>query len=186
MNDRIMKNYREADRRRKERERREREEQMDRLEAETRQAVRRANNAEGRYEDIARNTRVLPTEFMANIVGAMIRRMMESYADHPALDELTREFMKRVIVRIDEYRYPMGVEVVVVNDSPTEPPTVTVTIPELRITQILDEDFVQTLTGNRGPVIQPDRPIQMARAPDVSFRYDDGEDLSKKTEFFTI
>lgn len=172
--DRILRNYREADRRRKQRER----EEHDRVIAENEDLVadndklrRRASSAEREYHRILSEAKVLPDEFTNAVVSQMVGRIIESEIYREALEPVVREFMKRVLLRINSHRMPMGVEVEFSNERHGERvPHITVTIPEMRLTQILNDAYLENIAGGRGPYVMEDHPVPVVRQLGVSAR----------------
>lgn len=134
-----------------------------RLKEEVRLAMRRALNAERSTRDMQRSVRVLPKEFMEQIIARMVARMVREMGAE-AYKPLVDEFLRRTIVRFDR-RYGQGVEVMVDNrylHEKDEVPQVTVSIPSFHITQILDEGYLESLgIGGRGITVMEDKPINM-------------------------
>lgn len=181
----IAQNYRTAERLRKERERAELLEAEEKLKEQMRAATHRAQRAEQSERDLRRNARVLDKSAMEHIVAHMVTKMVREMGTEPYA-EVVQEFLRRSLIRIDRYRMPMGVEVIMDNDLVSGEPTVTVTIPEFRLTQILDDGFLEIATGGRGrgPVVMEDRPIHVYTEPNyASPQYiDPNTPVSMKTE----
>ena len=167
--EKMQKKYREAESIRKERQRAD----ARRLEDETRLAIRRAHNAEGRYDSILRNTKTLLLEFMERAVSYMVRKTLEQMVeDRRVLDALVMRFMEDVIIRTDPYG-PSGIDIEIRNDGVEADPVITVAIPEFRMTRVLNDLTVTDLVGRVGPVVMPDRPIHLAQTASPSITYED-------------
>lgn len=177
-NDRVLKNYRLAESIRKEQERAD----ARRLEEETRLAIRRAHNADGRYESLLRNTKELPAEFMERVVSYMVRKTIETMVtERRVLDALVHRFMEDVIIRISEYN-PGSVQVEIRNGDHTDDPVITVSIPEFRMTRVLNDMTVTDLVGRVGPVVMPDRPIHVVQASAPTISYTDPQEVFSEVE----
>ena len=162
--EKIQEKYRIAERMRKERERAEDAAREQGFKDDTRNAMRRAHSAEQQYEGVMRQTQVLPNDHLEKVVSHMLYRMVIEMADRAHAGPIVAAFLEHTIIRTGEHlrhrHNPIGVEVLVCNDTYEDDPTITITIPEMRLTNILDKNLLEAVTGKRGgPVIMEDRPL---------------------------
>lgn len=159
MKSNMVKNYAEADRIRKQREREEVVERDRRLREASETAIQRARKAESQYRDLLHHARVLPDEILNRFLAQMLSRIAEDYIGREHVEPLVMAFLKNTIIRIDKYRSPMGIEIELRNDTPDGETYMSVVVPEMRLTQILNQNLADTLTRGRGPVVMEDRKI---------------------------
>ena len=179
--EKMLSNYRQADAMRKKNEREAEEREKQRLQADTQRAMRAASYAEQRYQGIVRNTTTLPEDYISNVVSSMVFQMVRQMVEAPelhAVHDVVREFMDTVLIRTPTHNSFNRVEVFVDNDQqrPDAEPTVTVRIPEYRLTKVLDKGLLKQITGKLGPVVMPDNPIYMAEMGDVRVSWKDPND----------
>lgn len=179
--EKMLSNYRQADALRKKNEREAEEREKQRLQADTQRAMRAASYAEQRYQGIVRNTTTLPEDYISNVVSSMVFQMVRQMVEAPelhAVHDVVREFMDTVLIRTPTHNSFNRVEVFVDNDQqrPDAETTVTVRIPEYRLTKVLDKGLLKQITGKLGPVVMPDKPIYMAEMEDVRVSWKDPDD----------
>ena len=161
----ISAKYAAADRIRKQREAEKAATEKLELVETARAASQRQRVAEGRYQDIMRHAKVLPNELTEQVVSRMLHEMVTSRVAREAVEPVVDALMERLIIRIDRRAGPMGVEVEIDNDRPSmdgKEPTISVHIPKLHLTFLMNDPYVDSVLGGRGPVVMEDRPIHMA------------------------